>query len=160
MFEHIFVFNMDVKWNGADSMRGAWIVAAGILGFFGLALSSCGGIEMRPSDPLNGSAWLLVSLEERAPIPGVEITADFDVGSVHGSSGCNSFRGSYQVNGDRIEFREIGSTLMACLVPEGAMDQEQKFVALLSSSESFQIVDGQLQLFRSGRTLLKFVPRD
>jgi heat shock protein HslJ len=88
------------------------------------------------------------------------ITAVFEGGAVHGSSGCNSFGASYEIHGDRIEIREIQSTLMACIAPDGAMDQEQAFVARLSSSETYQIADGQLRLMSSGRDALVFVPQD
>ena len=37
------------------------------------------------------------------------------------------------------------------------MDQEQKFLALLISSEGYQIMDGRLQLTRSGQVLLTFM---
>jgi heat shock protein HslJ len=135
-------------------------MATALLGFVGVALSSCHGIGKVAADPLDGTSWLLASLEERAPLPGVEITAVFDTGSVQGSSGCNNFSGAYRINGGRIEIREIQSTLMACPVPDGAMDQEQEFLALLSTSDSYQLGDGQLRLMHSGRVLLEFTPQD
>jgi heat shock protein HslJ len=130
-----------------------------MLGFVGVALTSCYGMGKVPADPLDGTAWILASIEGRTPLPGTEITAVFDAGSLRGSSGCNSFGTSYEINGDRIVIREIQSTLMACLVPEGAMDQEREFLARLTSSESYQIADGQLRLMQSGRVMLEFIPQ-
>jgi len=141
-------------------MRSGLTLATAVLGFVGTALSGCEAIESAQPNPLDGTSWLLVSLEGRAPIPGIEITAVFEAGSVRGSSGCNNFGASYRIDGDKIEIREIESTLMACIVPEGAMSQEQEFVTLLSASERYQIADGQLQLMRSEQVLLAFVPQD
>ncbi len=135
-------------------------MATAAFGIFGMALSGCNGIGSAPPDPLDGTSWLLVSLEERDPLPGIDITASFDAGLVQGSSGCNNFGASYRINGDKIEIREIESTLMACIVPQGAMGQEQEFVTLLSASERYQITDGQLQLMRSEQVLLAFVSQD
>jgi heat shock protein HslJ len=79
------------------------------------------------------------------------------VGVIQGSSGCNRFSGAYEISGDRIAIHDVRSTLMACIKPEGVMDQEQKFLALLMSSEGYQIMDGRLQLTRSGQVLLTFM---
>ncbi len=79
---------------------------------------------------------------------------------MRGSSGCNSFGASYRINGDEIEIREIESTLMACIEPEGAMGQEQRFVTLLSASERYRIAGGQLQLMGSEGVWLVFDPQD
>jgi len=141
-------------------MRLRWVAVTAVLGFVGMALSSCQGIGRVAADPLDGTSWLLASIEGGAPLPGTEITAVFDAGSVHGSSGCNNFGGSYRVSGDEIEIREIQSTLMACLVPEGATDQEQRFLALLSTSESYRLANGQLRLLHSGRVSLEFIPQE
>jgi heat shock protein HslJ len=39
------------------------------------------------------------------------------------------------------------------------MDQEREFLARLTSSESYQIADGQLRLMQSGRVMLEFIPQ-
>jgi len=141
-------------------MRSQWTLATAVLGLVGMALAGCTGVEDAPPDPLDDTSWLLVSLDGRASLPGTVITAVFERGSVHGSSGCNSFGASYETHGDSIEIREIQSTLMACIEPDGAMDQEQEYLARLSSSERYQIADGRLQLMSSGQELLAFVPQD
>jgi putative lipoprotein len=141
-------------------MKPQWTLATVVLGFAGIALAGCNGVENALPDPLDGTSWHLVSLDGRESLPGIVITAVFEGGSVHGSSGCNSFGASYEIHGDSIEIREIQSTLMACIAPDGAMDQEQAFIARLSSSERYQIADGQLRLMSSGRDLLAFVPQD
>lgn len=137
-----------------------WIAATAWFVLIGMGLASCGGIGGQAADPLVGTSWRLASLEGRAPLSGVEITTAFDEGSVHGSSGCNSFGGSYRVNGDEIEITELQSTLMACAIPEGAMDQEQEFLSLLSTSDSYQVADGHLRLIHAGRISLEFIPQE
>jgi len=129
------------------------IAAAGIVG---LALAGCNGVGSAQVDPLDGTSWRLLSLEGGDPLAGIEITATFEHGSVHGSSGCNSYSASYNVIGNTINIREIQLTLMACVLPEGAMDQEQRFVSLLGSSDSYELLDGQLRLLQSDQVLLAF----
>ena len=141
-------------------MKPRWIIQTVVLGLVGMVFAGCVVFEPVPNDPLDGTSWVLVSLEGEDPLGGISITASFDAGSLHGSSGCNNYGASYEIDGDRIEVREIESTLMACIDPRGASDQEQKFIALLGSSQSYQIADGQLRLLRSNRELLSFVPSD
>jgi heat shock protein HslJ len=107
-----------------------------------------------PSPVLHGASYLS---RERLLFRGTRITVTFDAGVIQGSSGCNRFSGAYEISGDRIAIHDVRSTLMACIKPEGVMDQEQKFLALLMSSEGYQIMDGRLQLTRSGQVLLTFM---
>jgi heat shock protein HslJ len=136
------------------------VLAVTALGFAVLVLAGCHGIGGPAADPLDGTSWVIVSLEDKAPLPGIEVTAVFERGKLHGFSGCNQFGGSYTVNGDRIRISELQSTLMACIAPEGAMDQEQEFLRLLSASDSYQLTDGQLRLLHSGQVVLAFIPHD
>ncbi|HLC05510.1 MAG TPA: META domain-containing protein [Anaerolineales bacterium] len=141
-------------------MKSQWTLAIAVFGLAGIALAGCDGVENAPPDPLDGTSWQLMSLDGRESLPGVVITAVFEGGSVHGSSGCNSFGATYQIHADSIVIRDIQSTLMACIEPEGAMDQEQEFIALLGSSERYRIADGQLRLMSSDQDVLAFVPQD
>ncbi|HLC03868.1 MAG TPA: META domain-containing protein [Anaerolineales bacterium] len=141
-------------------MKPQWTPATAVLGLAGMALAGCSIVGNARPDPLDGTSWLLVSVDGGEPLAGIEVTAVFEGGSVRGSSGCNSFGASYEIHGDNIEIREIQSTLMACIAPDGAMDQEQAFVARLSSYETYRIANGQLRLLSSGRDLLVFVPQD
>jgi heat shock protein HslJ len=125
-----------------------------------MVLAGCNGLGSARIDPLDGTSWILLSLEATDPLPGIEITAAFENGLVHGSSGCNSFGAAYSVTGVRISIREMQSTLMACVLPEGAMDQEQRFVTLFGSSDNFELSDGQLRLLRSNEELLVFFPQE
>ena len=51
-------------------------------------------------------------------------------------------------------------TAMACLSPEGVMDQEQAFLAALASVTSYQLAGERLELLDStGDVVLSFEPR-
>ncbi len=117
-------------------------------------LVACGGIS---GDPLNGSTWKLYSIGKYSPIAGSKITIRFEDGQASGNSGCNSYGGEYQVNGDKINFQELESTLMACMDP-ALMGQETTFMQFLGDAQRIVIVGGQLQIFRSDGEALTFIP--
>src|SRR3990170_7013225 len=141
-------------------MRRRWVLSVAALEFAVLVLSGCHGTGGPVSDSLDGTSWLVISLEDKATLSGVEMTAVFDTGKLHGFSGCNRFGGSYTVIGDRIRISELQSTLMACLAPEGAMDLEQKYMTLLSACDSYQLTDRHLRLLHSGQVVLDFIPHN
>jgi heat shock protein HslJ len=131
-----------------------------LAGFILLSLAACGGTGSAPSDPLDGTAWVLKFIRKSSPIPGTIITATFEDGQVHGSAGCNTYSGSYQVTDDTIEVGVIAITEMFCMEPEGVMDQETMFVQFLQDVQTLRFVDEQLQLSRADREALTFVPRE
>lgn len=69
-----------------------------------------------------------------------------------GNFGCNSFNGSYTINNDNLSFSKMASTLMAC--PN--METENKFSAALQQTDSYKIVNNELQLYRGKELLLSF----
>jgi heat shock protein HslJ len=52
---------------------------------------------------------------------------------------------------------EIGSTLMACMEPEGIMEQEQLIMSFLSDAQEYRLDDGQLQIYRLDGEALTFI---
>lgn len=62
---------------------------------------------------------------------------------VRGFSGCNGFGGNYTLNGEKLGFKGIVSTMMACL-PTG--DLEQRFFAALKNTGSHAIRGEALEL--------------
>ena len=124
------------------------------------SLTACGGTGSSSSDPLDGTAWVLVFIRKSTPIPGATITATFEDGQVHGLAGCNTYSGSYQATDDTIEVGPIAITEMFCMEPEGVMDQETMFVQFLQDVQTLRFVDDQLQLSRADREALTFVPRE
>lgn len=114
------------------------------------------------SSKLEDTKWFLKSFGEQGNlktiIEGSEITATFNSfeGQVNGSAGCNIYGGRYQVTDSRLSISEIYFTEMACLSPEGVMEQEQEFLSILSNAQSFEADDTTLTIFCSGGVQLYF----
>jgi heat shock protein HslJ len=110
---------------------------------------------------LEGTRWTLGSYltsdgELVDVLPGAEITVRFQEGQLAGGAGCNSYFGSYEVDGDSLAIGAIGSTEMYC-GPEEAMDQEGAYLVALGSASSYSIAGDQLHLVSaSGDTILTF----
>jgi heat shock protein HslJ len=137
-----------------------YLAAVALAGIMILAVAACQGADSAAGDPLDGTSWMLTAYRKTRPISRTTITATFEDGQVRGSAGCNSYGGSYQVSDDTITVGAIAITEMACLEPEGAMDQELMFVEFLTDAQTFRLADGQLQILRSDGEALTFVPLD
>ena len=71
-----------------------------------------------------------------------------------GFSGCNSFRGGFQQEGESIRFGPMAATMMAC---EKDMELEQQFLQALAKSQRFVLQGRTLLLFGAENTeLLRF----
>ncbi len=104
--------------------------------------------------------WVLTAIDKQKPIEAPkEITLTFSDGKVHGNSGCNIVNGSYSVDGNKIQFSQMASTMMACMEPEGVMDQEQKILQRLDQAKTFQIENGSLVLIASDQEVLTYASK-
>jgi len=119
-----------------------------------LFLAGCGMLSSASS--LEDTSWTLVDLAGTPPIEGTTVTVEFADGNIGGSTGCNSYGGAYELNGETVTFDEMVSTLMACLEPEGAMDQEQRFLEILNAAESIRVSGDRLQIIASDGAVLEF----
>ena len=91
--------------------------------------------------------WVLESYGDgEAPPADVEVTAEFGEGQVAGSAGCNNYFGSYETDGSDMTTGPMGSTMMYCEEPEGAMDLEQTFLAAIGTAETFEATDEELRI--------------
>ncbi|NQS91677.1 MAG: META domain-containing protein [Chloroflexi bacterium] len=131
-----------------------------ILTIFIISLSSCSVMPGIQNGGLSGTSWILVSYGGKAIISDSEMTAFFDSGEVSGSASCNHYFGSYKIKGDQITVTGLGWTEMACLNPEGIMEQEQQVMSLFSLAESFSIQDQSLVIKTSGGELMVFQAED
>ena len=100
---------------------------------------------------LENKKWVLQSYGEpeglKDIIAGTEITAEFvsSEGTVKGSAGCNSYFGSYELEGSQLSIAgPIAVTEMYCAEPEGVMEQEQEYLAVLQLAESYEIKGNEL----------------
>ena len=113
-----------------------------------------------PDSMLDDTKWFLRSYGEQnnleAIIEGTEITATFNSAEseISGSAGCNTYFARYEVRGSKLSIFEMAWTEMACVSPEGVMEQEQEFLSLLANAQSFQADDTTLTIMCSdGRQL-------
>lgn len=99
--------------------------------------------------------WTLVAYgspeNPQAAIQGSPATITFTPEGVNGQAGCNQYSGSYQYENGTLTFSNIVSTLMAC--EQSIMDQEIAFLEALQTATSFQLNNGQLQIFYNGGVL-------
>jgi heat shock protein HslJ len=115
-----------------------------------------------PNSTLEDTKWFLRSYGEQnnlqALIEDTEITATFNSvkGEVSGTAGCNTYFARYEVQGNKLSILEMAWTEMACVSPEGVMEQEQEFLAILANAQSFQADDTTLTIFCSGGQQLYF----
>ena len=113
---------------------------------------------------LEDTTWVLESYGEKGNLQAVledtEITAEFKSaeGKFGGSGGCNNYFGSYEIKKNELTIKPpIGSTMMAC--PEPIMDQEQEYLKLLETTETFQIQNVKLIISCSGNKGLVFIKK-
>ena len=111
---------------------------------------------------LTGTEWRLVSLgpagSENEVVPGTTVTLSFgEDGRASGSTGCNSYSGTYEVRGDSLSFGRLVSTRRACL-DQNANQQEQRFLSLLESANRFRLASDRLTILSErARSVLNFV---
>jgi heat shock protein HslJ len=66
---------------------------------------------------------------------------------VVGSGGCNRLTGEYHRDGERLSFKPLASTRMACV---NGMDIEASFFAALDKVRAFRITGRRLELLGEG----------
>jgi copper homeostasis protein (lipoprotein) len=120
-------------------------------------------VELRPGEtcgekepgPLSTAYWKLTELNgTRVVTVRSEAHLLFHAeGKLGGSDGCNRILGSYELEGDRIRFGKLGSTLMAC--PDAVRDRE--FADALAKASTIRLVDTRLELrSQDGEVLARF----
>ncbi|MGH2537325.1 MAG: META domain-containing protein [Candidatus Promineifilaceae bacterium] len=109
------------------------------------------------ADPaaLVGAEWLLENFviggdAVNSVLQGTEIVATFsEDGGVSGRA-CNTFSGSYTVDGDKLEISPLIHTEIACLEPAGVMEQETAFFEAMHKAASYAVSGDQLTLYDAG----------
>jgi heat shock protein HslJ len=102
------------------------------------------------SDALPGSAWIVVGYNNGkqavvSTMAGTDLTANFGTdGMLSGNSGCNTYSASYKTEGDKITIGPAATTRMAC--EPAVMDQEQQYLAALSTAATYRIDGSKLEL--------------
>lgn len=135
-----------------------------VLGFtlvLGLACARPPGDNAATSEALTGAEWTLVELEGDSAIAGapagtptIHFTAD-DSLRVGGSTGCNSYGGTYEASATTLRLDQLVSTLRAC-ADSAANEQGTRFLSALQRADAYRIEDGQLVLLAGGQPVARF----
>jgi heat shock protein HslJ len=124
-------------------------------------LSACAaGQPMVDARPLNGTAWVLESLDGKAPLAGHAATLRFEGSRVAGSDGCNRYMAEWQATGSKLAFTSgPAATLMAC--EPAVMAQADAFQAALTAANAYRREAERLVLLADdGRVLATFAPQE
>jgi putative lipoprotein len=104
-------------------------------------------LQMARTISLQGPDWYLHSLGGEAVDIALEarphIHFDPQADTFHGFAGCNNFKGSYSLDGTRLELGPAAATRKACV---SGMDVEGRFLAVLQEVGSWRLEDGQMVL--------------
>ena len=117
-----------------------------LLSFVAVPVQAVPVIDLRP---LQGTFWFLISVNNKALIPGTQITAQFFVnpdavsGSVSGIAGCNNYNAQIAPG---FNVGAPATTRIACASPAGVMEQEQLYLSQLQQVTGYSLAGGQLIL--------------
>jgi heat shock protein HslJ len=129
-----------------------------------LLLFSCSSVknqaDAKKEKParLKGTSWTLSSFPD-FKMEKLKNTATLvfnDTSSrIGGYSGCNSYGGSFEVNGTSLKMKDILGTLKACMP---GMKTESTLYNALNNTDHYKISDGKLVLMQGTKVLAEFVP--
>ena len=89
-----------------------------------------------------------------SPLLGTELDLSFlEGGRIGGNSGCNRYSAKVQVDGSKLTISTPLSTRRLCIAPAGVMEQEQQFLAALTSVASLRQEEQRLELRRADGAL-------
>lgn len=113
--------------------------------------------ESAEGNPLLGTAWVLTEASPGEDELGeAVITADFFDEQMSGQAPVNSYFTEYVIEGESVEFGEIGATRMAGST--AMMAAEAAYFELLESVTTFELAADKLVLMADGAEVLGFVP--
>ena len=119
-----------------------------------VSLAACDGSG---ANALRDTAWELTSLAGSDLLAGTAITIKFAADQVSGSAGCNTYGGSYEVSGDRLDLPDLYATEMGCLEPAGILEQESAYLTALRSAAGYQIDGDRLEILdETGKEILVY----
>jgi heat shock protein HslJ len=134
---------------------------------FAFAFVACGGddggsgSDGDTQDPaaLEGESWILTQMLTeggQTQVVDVGVSAEFDVTTISGNSGCNSYHASYEATGNEISFGPIASTKKIC--PEDEQSTEDRYLQLLAEIGSFEVSGRSMSMNdQDGTPVLQFM---
>lgn len=112
---------------------------------------------------IDGTTWALTSYlvdGKATPVPAdvlVDATFSADDSTVSGSAGCNRYSGPYTVDGSKLTFGDLATTLMLCDGPAGEV--ETAYLAHLGNAATFTATADALTIYdASGASILVYAP--
>ena len=119
--------------------------------------------EGKPQNPLAGTRWLVMAIYDTEDggagvvLPGTSLTMVSGAGgTVNGSADCNTYSSTYVVQGNLLAITLPTATNKLCTEPQGIMEQETVFLALVPTIGSYSIAGSQLTLnSESGQMVLE-----
>ncbi|MDR5903193.1 META domain-containing protein [Halomonas icarae] len=129
-----------------------------------VTLAGCAGFDATsngPGDePLENTYWKLETVGDREAIAIDEareahLVLHAEDSRLAGSTGCNRMMGQYELEGDRLSFAQVATTMMAC--PGEVMALERAFLDALGSVDTWQVDGKALTLVDAeGEALARF----
>lgn len=148
--------------NGVTTMTHRFSLPALLLGT--MALAGCAGFDATsngPGDePLENTYWKLETVGDREAVAIDEareahLVLHAEDNRLAGSTGCNRMMGQYELEGDRLSFAQVATTMMAC--PGEVMTLERAFLDALGSVDTWQVDGKALTLVDAeGEALARF----
>jgi heat shock protein HslJ len=88
---------------------------------------------------LAGTRWTITSVSNKNTPGGAEFFLQFEDGKISGRAGCNTFGGTYSMNGNILTPSAINATRRACI---GDMQYEEAALQILGSPLTVEQADG------------------
>ncbi len=114
-------------------------------------------VRPSPVPELLGTVWQVAGFDGVAFGPSRTMTARFDGGVVSGFSGCNTFRGSYSLDGSTLVVESVASTAKSC--PGAAGREERAFLKALARVRGYEAgLNGPVLVGEDGSPVVALVP--
>lgn len=111
------------------------------------AIAAPAAAQDEPAPSIEGPVWELLNVGDAAADVSASMSLDDGTAAIFG--GCNSFFGSYELDGEALTFDEnLTSTLVEC-EPQ-VMDQENAFIAALGDVATYDVQADILSLLDDG----------
>jgi heat shock protein HslJ len=131
-----------------------------------LWLAACGPAPAPAG--LDGTSWVLASLDGQDLVPGTTITLVFEGDAFYGYGGCNAYgrlaagedgTGSRYLDGQdgSLSIPAVAVGSVECTAPEGVMTQEAAYVEALRRAAGYRVQGDRLSILDgSGGSILVF----
>jgi heat shock protein HslJ len=127
-----------------------------------LSAAACSSGSSSPDTPVG--QWDVTAIADDGgnlapPVDGTVVTANITDAEIDGSSGCNNYMGASAIDGSTVSFGPFAGTLMAC-ADQAVMDQEQAFLTLLQTVDSWEGTAEGVDLTIDGNLAIQLTATD